>query len=483
MMSRRLMLGLALLAGLPVPLAAQSARDTATALARLHRLILQHGREIGPAIWPGFRPDTIPTLYVIPGQAKLLLPWNGALPEGLRPLPGVPAAGWADTQSVSFPPGRIAFLSVDRGASAADIVGLALHEEFHRFERSVEREGRRFGGGENSMITATYPVFNLDNEALFALEGRLLRRAWRAGSPAERRTFARAFLAVRAERRRALDSTLVEYEDMSEMNEGLAQYALLRGLAALGPRAGGSWPAAARGEAARETGLLDSLLALGPRSIRRRFYATGATIALWLDALGPADWKQTLMRENLTLTAMLARAADQPAPALAGDSLAAYRAQARAEASRAVAGLQALRQSEADSIRGQPGLRLLLDPAGLPGGRFQWCGFDPQNLLQAPGGLLLHMRFLRLCGGTGFSAQFETAVVQEGPGGPVHAVLADSASFRIEAAGRAQPLPAEGAQVTLAAVNISGTGFSLEAPRAELTRRNGALIIAPAPAP
>ncbi len=479
-MPRRLVLSLLVLALIPAALPAQSSRDTAAAIARLHQLILQHGAEIGPAVWSGFRPDTIPTLYVIPQRAKLLLPWTDALPDGLQPLPGWTNAGWTDTQSVSFPPGRIAFLSVAPGATPGEILGLALHEEFHRFERSVEQEGKRFGGGENSLLTASYPVFDTTNEALFALEGRLLHDAVRASSPDAARRLARSFLDIRAERRARLDTSLVDYEDMSEMNEGLAQYALLRGLTSLGRQAGGPWPAAARREIDRETDLLDSLLALGPRSIRRRFYATGSAIALWLDAHGPPAWKDRLVRENLTLTEALGRAlASGRARPLAADSLAALRRVAAAAAAPAVRALRARRQAQADSLRARPGLPLTLDPGSQPGNSFQWCGFDPQNLLQAPGGKLLHMRFLRVCNGPGFAAQFESGVVQDGFGGAIHAVIGDSTALTLSAEGQPAPLPAEGASARLKDVKIASPEFSLEAPRAMLSRTGEELVVVP----
>jgi hypothetical protein len=48
---------------------------------------------------------------------------------------------WADTQPVSFPSGRfIAFLAVDSSATLGDVIGLALHEGFHSFQRMSRRE-------------------------------------------------------------------------------------------------------------------------------------------------------------------------------------------------------------------------------------------------------------------------------------------------------------------------------------------------------
>src|SRR2546425_12359537 len=47
-----------------------------------HAWVARLGREMGDSIWPGFRPDTIPVLYVVKGQRTLGLGWHGAQPAG-----------------------------------------------------------------------------------------------------------------------------------------------------------------------------------------------------------------------------------------------------------------------------------------------------------------------------------------------------------------------------------------------------------------
>src|SRR5688572_8390236 len=157
----------AILSGLATAVAAQPPLpDTVRRIATLHEAIVRFGPTIGPRIWPGFRPGTIPALYVIPHRAKLFTGWRDTFPDGFFPLSGVTDAAWTDTRTVSFPRGRsIAFLSVDSAASPGSVIGLALHEEFHAFQRASARRGRRFGAGENSMLVATYPAFDVANEA------------------------------------------------------------------------------------------------------------------------------------------------------------------------------------------------------------------------------------------------------------------------------------------------------------------------------
>jgi hypothetical protein len=292
------------------PVAAQpSPPDTVRSIATLHATLLRAGPTIGPRIWPGFRPDTISTLYVIPHRAKLFAQWRDTLPAGFFPLPGTHDVAWTDTRTVSFPRGRIiAFLSVASTASAGSVIGLALHEQFHAFQRAAATRGRRFGAGENSLLIAIYPAFDVANEAAVALEGQILGRALRARSVADAKRLAREFLAVRDGRQARLDSTVVQFETAAELNEGLAQYAMLRGLRGLARDDARRFGTSATIEAEREAALLDSLLDVGPRSIRRRFYATGSAIALLLDRLTGPSWKARLVRDVATLQHALADA-------------------------------------------------------------------------------------------------------------------------------------------------------------------------------
>lgn len=466
-----------ILSGLATAVAAQPPLpDTVRRIATLHGAIVRSGPTIGPRLWPGFRPDTIPTLYVIPHRAKLFTGWRDTFPDGFFALAGATDAAWTDTRTVSFPRGRsIAFLSVDSAASPGSVIGLALHEAFHAFQRASARRGRRFGAGENSMLVATYPAFDVANEAAFALEGRILGRALRARSLGDARRLAREFLAVREGRHARLDSTVAEFETAAELNEGLAQYAMLRGLRELARADAGRFETAASAEATSEAALLDSLLVVGPRSIRRRFYATGSAIALLLDRLADSSWKSRLVRDDATLQAMLADAAGYR-----GDrELAAL----RRDAVQAVAALGARRRTQRDSILSQPGIRLVLDPSRLPGGRMNWCFFDPQNVLQTAEGELLHMRVLRVCSNAGVEVQLDQPVVENRKTGVLQAVLGNEGALRVTVAGKTAPLPADGATIDLTDLQIEGPTLRLVARRATLVRRGPELRVVPTPAP
>jgi hypothetical protein len=471
------------------PLLAQPAPpDTVRAIAALHATVVHTGAAIGPRVWPGFRPDTIPTLYVIPRRAKLFAQWPDTLPTGFFPLAGAASAAWTDARTVSFPRGRpIAFLSVDSSASPGGVVGLALHEAFHAFYRAATRPGRRFGVGENSMLVATYPAFDVANEAAVALEGQLLARALRARSPRDAGRLAREFLAVREHRHARLDSAVVEFETAAELNEGLAQYAMIRGLHELARENAARFARDAHAEAAHEAALLDSLLAVGPRSVRRRFYATGSAIALLLDRLAGPSWKERLVRDDATLHGMLAAVTGYRERERLGSRtlrrIESDLARLRRDAERATASLDAPRRAQRDSILARPGLQLIIDPSRLPGRRFDWCFFDPQNVLQTAGGDLLHMRMLRVCAGGSVEVQLNQPVVEDRWTGILKAVVGDVEVLKLTASGTPVSLPTDGATIDLSDLRLEGPTLTLVASRATLSRQGNELRVMPMAVP
>jgi hypothetical protein len=466
------------------PVAAQrSAPDTVRELARLHReWITRHGAAIGAAIWPGYHPESIPTVYVIPGRAKLLVAWRETAPRGFQPLPGFANTFWTDTQTVSFPSGRfLAFLPVDSGSTAAEVLGLALHEEFHSFEHRSRREGRRFGGGENSMLTADYPVFDVDDEALWAIEGRYLYRALQAHDPAEARRLGQRFLAVRVRRQARLDSTMAEYEWMAELNEGLAQYAQLEGQLQLQSLDGPRWRAAGSRAVEAETGLLDSLLDLTSRSVRRRFYVTGSTMGLLLDRLAGPVWKRDLVAHDRAVQEAFARAVGyQGSAALGGawaDTLERLLVSTRPVAERAIARLRARRTGLVDSVLHASGLRLVVEAADLPGHHLNYCGFDPQNLLAVGDGRMLHARFVSLCAGDSVAAEFDQPVVEDRSRGSFQTVIADTTALAITAIG-APVVPPDSGAADFADFRLEAPGITLRAPHARVTRTGDEMRVA-----
>lgn len=66
----------------PPALHAQPGGDTVAVLAGAYARVSASGPTLGAETWPGFRPDTIPHVYVLPGRGTMLFGWRGALPEG-----------------------------------------------------------------------------------------------------------------------------------------------------------------------------------------------------------------------------------------------------------------------------------------------------------------------------------------------------------------------------------------------------------------
>lgn len=453
----------------PATTAQELSRDTLAALVSAHATVQRIGRERGADIWPGYRPDTIPFLYVLPGRGTLLMNWPDTLPTGFAPVPDLTRAGWravSDRSAASTGvrlAGRAAAQVVVGSLTPDDVVGVSAHEAFHVFERASVQEGRKFGRGENAFYVSQYPAFDTANEADFALEGRILKAAIEARSASQARRFAQQFLAVRGSRQRRLSANLAEFESMAELNEGLAQYVQTRASA----------PALAS-----ELALLDHITDNGNLSLRRRFYATGTALARLLDRVAGPAWKAGLVSDDLTLQDALARAVGGT-----GDEAAARgeaerrfdRARLLALADSALGALRARRQRQADSLMGRPGVRVEIV------GRVGSCGFDPQNMLQTGRGAVLHTRWLHICDGARLDGEFNAPVFEHAD--TLTAVIGAESDVRVTARGAPVTL-GDGASVPgVEEVRIEAPGLTLRVARADLERSGVVLRLRIAGAP
>jgi hypothetical protein len=94
-----------------------------------------------------------------------------------------------------------------------------LHEAFHVYQNKVAPDK-----GANEAVVAQYPLLDPQNNALYVLEGNILRDALLAQQSATRLDKIKEFVAVRSYRQSRLDSSFVEYENLNEYVEGLAKY-------------------------------------------------------------------------------------------------------------------------------------------------------------------------------------------------------------------------------------------------------------------
>ena len=304
-----------------------------------------------------------------------------------------------------------------------------------------------------------------------------MRRAYLAQRGPETRARVCRYLAVRQRRQRGLDTAFVAFEQLAELNEGLAQYALLRGEQELGRVLGRGLSGDARRAVTLETALLDSLVTTSVRSVRRRFYATGATEAVLLDRMAGPDWKGALVVHDRTVQQELeavAHCTGRGAP----DSLDQWIRATRPVAAQAIASLKTRRHEQAESLLARPGRPVAVLATYLPGHRFDYCGFDPQNLLQDGAGRTLHMRFIVLCSDS-VSATIQAGAVED-ESGAVRTVLDTSQPWTVTAQGRPVTLPDSGS-IELIAARIEAPAFSFTAPRATVEVAGGELRIIPRP--
>lgn len=107
--------------------------------------------------------------------------------------------------------------------SPYDELQFLLHEAFHVHQHRLAPDK-----GADEGAVAHYPLLDPTNNALVALEGRILSDALLATDPVDRRTRIAEFVAVRTLRRAALDTASASYEDLNEYSEGLGRYVEFR---------------------------------------------------------------------------------------------------------------------------------------------------------------------------------------------------------------------------------------------------------------
>jgi hypothetical protein len=314
-------------------------------------------RAVGGALWPGWDLTKTPVLFYRPGVQDILIAYPHK-PAGFRELEGFNPLGGetihyrdgttfidndgqntvtdidgvrtlvvADTFSNQRDQLRGVLLGRDKDFAQTwlenwnfltddpyDQMAMILHEGFHAFQ-----DARAPDKGPNEMAAVDYPLLNAPNNAAWALEAALMRDALLGESPGVRAAKIRELVAVRTERRAALDRESVDYEDRTEFLEGLAKYVEFRflkeaqplepdprlfyvpGFSGFGPRLEEIRHASIErlkdvvGVGADMTG---NKFGVGP--LRFRLYSSGAALALLLDEVAP-DWKADIFKDGVYL--------------------------------------------------------------------------------------------------------------------------------------------------------------------------------------
>ncbi len=438
-------------------------------------------------VWPGFAPGDVPVLYVLPGAGTLLLGWDGELPDGFVAVSGVAGAGWraeadrgAASTGVSLD-GRGTAQVVVHELDIASLIATSVHEAFHVYQGSVSETGRRFGQGENSFLVTRYPIFDVDNEAGFALEGRLLSAAMSAEAESERVELVQRFVAVREGRHRRLDAELVDFEALAELNEGLAQYAGVRALQLLAAASDAPLRSQLEAEMDESLGDLDRLTESGAQSFRLRFYYSGAAMSLLLDEVAGDEWKTFLLEKNLTLQETLAELSGYRVREAALQVMAYEQFDWWTLASETEVSIEDLRRrlkTRVDSVLSQPGVRVVISAEHI-GGYIGLCGIDPQNLLQVDSGVLFHTRWLRPCAGSALQGEFNTPVVHDQNAGTLEAVIGMLGEVTLTIGGVAVSLGGEDSLSGAADVEIESPGLTLRSALADIEIDRQLLTVRP----
>ena len=477
----------------PLTVLAQPSGDTVATLDSVANHLSRIGRASGEKIWPGFRPDTIPVAFVLPTHGSVVLNWAGPVPSGYEAIPGVRNGVWRDQRALGAASmgvnlgGRSVAQVVVSSLDPAYLLPTAVHEAFHVFEAASIKPGRRFGRQENAFYVSSYPVFDEENEMLFAREGELLLKALRATKVPEKRDLARQFVAVRRARHRQLDDAYSQFDRASELNEGLAQYALLRTLELMTTDQSlpVDWRTLARKQLGSEDAKLPDLTGNVSQSFRLRYYSTGPAQARLLDALSPtAAWKQELIDGNETLQDALGRLSGLDAletrllglAILESDSI-----RVAGVARTGVARLKTLRAAQVDSALARPGILLELSASQLPARDFGSCSFDPQNLFQVTATMQLHARTWKPCAGAALVAEFNVPAVHDRTVGAIRAVIGTEDEVKITVGGAPVTL-ADGQSLSAARdVKVEAPRASVQSARANVARAGRILRITPLP--
>lgn len=196
-----------------------------------------------------------------------------------------------------------------------------LHEAFHVHQAKMAPKKHA-----NEATVATYPLLDPTNNALYALEGKLLKDALLGPDAETRRQALQQFVAVRVQRQARLKPDCVRYEKLNEYVEGTAKYVEYKFLRAgedieplkeMFSRAGFKGFKGVLGPKLREriedmvrtAGVTDDRMGnrFGSGPLRIRLYELGACQALLLDDVLPA-WKERIFKDGVYLCDLLKEA-------------------------------------------------------------------------------------------------------------------------------------------------------------------------------
>lgn len=258
--------------------------------------LLESSRATRP-LWPGYSPLFMPVLLHFEGLSGAqsgvsVLLGHPAPPAGFAPVPGLPdtavkrddrltmTASWGVSELGGIP---VFLWRVSQGEDAHARLPTLVHENFHVYQSSGLKAANAIFAG-----SATWNSARLDESADAMIESSLLARA--VTDPERDPVAAREFSTLRSVRR-ANNPDAARWEDYQEFQEGMAALVDTRFFSET--LAGDS-----RGGPVSRDGVAVKLLtgfSMPDTGFKRRYYGSGAAMALLLDRRG-VDWVGRLSR-------------------------------------------------------------------------------------------------------------------------------------------------------------------------------------------
>jgi len=358
---------------------------------------------------------------------------------------------------------------------------IAFHEAFHAFQRDATRPGAKWRA-EPALLVFDYAAAPARNNALFAIEARILFDALAAKDDETAKKKAREFLAVRKLRQTELDLRLVEFETGAESNEGLAEYAgtqaVTAGMTAAGKKRAAVPFAAPDGAAflREKYAKLKSVTRLG-RNDRLKFYYTGSAQAFVLDRLLPG-WKARVQEKATPVQDLLAEAAGGVGDKATADAaLKEYGYERLAkEEDEAAANRREEGEKLFESVRGAKGRRYTLDLSAL-GRMGDYLQFDPMNVVVLDRGRRVHTRMANFGQEGVYRIEFTQPVVEDREKKEYFTVVKDDEKQSAVLDGDPLPLDKPVRKRIKTKLVIEATHFRLEAGPGEVAVTEAGVVV------
>jgi hypothetical protein len=368
--------------------------------------------------------------------------------------------------------------------SLEENLSITFHEAFHGFERNPKRPGGKWGA-ENALLVFEYAETSAKNNALFAIEGRILFAALKSSSQSMLKQRAREFLAVRKLRQSEFDTRFVEFEKGAELNEGLAEYAGTQAVV-LGMKAVKAKKIAvpfadsdSRAFLNKKYEKLNSLMNIG-RNIRLKFYYTGSVQGFLLDRLS-FGWKAQVQMQGATLQDLLKKAVETNGKSLEQEKIEDilqrydYEKVLQSEET-AVAQRKASNQALFNSILDQKGWRIVIDYSALSQPA-QIRSFDPMNVTMINPKLRVHTRTVNFAANNSFTARFSQAVIEDLENKRYITVVPENEILPATADGETFELVKTTEKRFEKSLVINAAGLKFEAISGSIKTKNGEIVI------